>query len=77
MQLWTQRLSADGEHVAAVAATSFGSWTVLMSTIEAGECRSMTWCCRECFCAGWWANHGWSERGNGSWGITVNSKKLA
>jgi hypothetical protein len=30
MQLWNQRLSADGEHIAAVAANTFGSWTVVV-----------------------------------------------
>jgi len=30
MQLWNQRLSADGKHVAAVAAPGFGSWTVVV-----------------------------------------------
>ncbi|MEJ2580155.1 MAG: hypothetical protein P8127_00720 [Acidobacteriota bacterium] len=28
MQLWNQRLSADGTRIAAVVADSFGSWTV-------------------------------------------------
>ncbi len=30
VQLWQQVLSPDGEHVAAVAATSFGRWTVVV-----------------------------------------------
>jgi len=30
MQLWNQRVSADGEHIAAVAAASFGSWTIVV-----------------------------------------------
>jgi len=30
MQLWNQRVSADGEHVAAVAAPGFGRWTVVV-----------------------------------------------
>jgi len=30
MQLWNQRLSPDGEHIAAVAASGFGRWTVVV-----------------------------------------------
>ena len=30
MQLWNQRVSPDGEHIAAVAASGFGRWTVVV-----------------------------------------------